>query len=212
MSPLIFSDKDPADSLKNRYSSVFGESGFLKVRMIVNRAGIIHLSFNELFHQRALTMIGKLIPNAKPGPPAGSEQFRGLVRQLLSSEQGPAPDFEANPFLKNGTTFQRRVWRLISELSPGETITYGELAVAAGSPGGARAVGNACNQNPLALIIPCHRVVAANGLGGFAGDLSVKRKLLELEKKRGKKTKFHLTGEHITENFQPQFHPLEQVG
>ena len=72
---------------------------------------------------------------------------------------------------------------MISVIKPGETTTYGELATAAGSPGGARAVGQACNKNPLALLIPCHRVVAANGPGGFAGDLEMKLKLLEIEKK-----------------------------
>ena len=63
----------------------------------------------------------------------------------------------------------------------GTTITYRELAELAGSPKGSRAAGMACGANPLAVIIPCHRVVAANGLGGFAGGLAIKKALLDLE-------------------------------
>ncbi|MCK4837946.1 MAG: MGMT family protein [Desulfobulbaceae bacterium] len=99
--------------------------------------------------------------------------------------QKPTPDFNHNPFLKNGTEFQQKIWRLISLIKPGETTTYGKLAIAAGSPGGGRAVGQACNQNPLALIIPCHRVVAKNGPGGFAADLAIKLQLLQMEKNFG---------------------------
>ena len=112
------------------------------------------------------------------------DSVKRLVRQILGAgQEKPAPDFRHNPFLKNGTPFQQKIWRMISHIKPGETTTYGELAAAAGSPGGARAVGQACNQNPLALIIPCHRVVAADGPGGFAGDLAIKLKLLEIDKK-----------------------------
>jgi methylated-DNA-[protein]-cysteine S-methyltransferase len=71
------------------------------------------------------------------------------------------------PVTTGGTPFQQRVWRALAEIPPGEVRTYGELAVALGS--GARAVGSACRSNPLPVIIPCHRVVAAAGLGGYAG-------------------------------------------
>lgn len=69
--------------------------------------------------------------------------------------------------IPGGTPFQQRVWRALADLPPGAVRTYGELARSLGS--GARAVGNACRHNPLAVIIPCHRVVGANGLGGYAG-------------------------------------------
>lgn len=180
MTPLDFSNKSPAGAPGKGYSALLAEVGFLKAWLILNQSGIIHLSFNEIYHHRALAILGKSIPN---GQPAGIEHIRKLIRQLLSPlAERPVADFQTNPFLKNATSFQRRVWSYLCRLGPGETITYGELAAAAGSPGGARAAGNACNRNPLAWIIPCHRVVAANSLGGFAGDLRVKRKLLELEK------------------------------
>jgi len=83
-----------------------------------------------------------------------------------------------------GTLFQRRVWEALREITPGRTITYGELAKRLGTS--ARAVGGACRANPCPIVVPCHRVLAANGLGGFAGDISgrkleVKRSLLRHE-------------------------------
>lgn len=83
-----------------------------------------------------------------------------------------------------GTAFQRRVWRELQAIPAGETLTYGQLAGQIGS--GARAVGNACRANPCPLVVPCHRVVGARGLGGFAGErsgrkLAIKRWLLQHE-------------------------------
>ncbi len=83
-----------------------------------------------------------------------------------------------------GTAFQRRVWKALLNILPGQTRTYGELARELGSS--PRAVGGACRRNPIPLLIPCHRVVAANGDGGFAGHTSgrwmdIKRWLLEHE-------------------------------
>jgi methylated-DNA-[protein]-cysteine S-methyltransferase len=63
----------------------------------------------------------------------------------------------------------------------GETVTYGELAALAGNPRAARAVGGACGRNPVLIIVPCHRVVASHGLGGFGGGLDLKQRLLHLE-------------------------------
>lgn len=81
-----------------------------------------------------------------------------------------------------GTHFQRRIWQLLDEIAPGETISYGELARRAMSPRGARAAGSACSRNPLPLRLPCHRVVSCDGgLGGFTGDLRLKAVLLARE-------------------------------
>jgi O-6-methylguanine DNA methyltransferase len=86
-----------------------------------------------------------------------------------------------SPLLAAGTDFQQKVWHYISAVPYGSNITYQRLAQLAGSSKGARAAGMACGANPLALIIPCHRVVAVNGLGGFAGGVSIKKALLALE-------------------------------
>ena len=77
--------------------------------------------------------------------------------------------------------FTRRVWETMQTIPFGETITYQELATRAGSPRGARAVGAACGANRLLLVVPCHRVVAGSGLGGFGPGLEWKRTLLALE-------------------------------
>jgi methylated-DNA-[protein]-cysteine S-methyltransferase len=88
------------------------------------------------------------------------------------------------PTRPGGTLFQRRVWQAIAAIAPGVTRTYGELAAELGSS--ARAVGGACRANPCPLVVPCHRIVARRGLGGFAGDrggrlLDIKRWLLAHE-------------------------------
>jgi len=82
--------------------------------------------------------------------------------------------------------FTEKVRKAAAAIPYGETATYGELAARAGSPGAARAVGRVMNRNPLPPVIPCHRVVAADGLGGFASGTEMKKKMLDLEKKRGK--------------------------
>lgn len=86
------------------------------------------------------------------------------------------------PLAPHGTAFQQRVWTASRTIPYGETRTYGELAAAIDSPNASRAVGMANHRNPIPIIIPCHRVIGANGtLTGYAGGLEVKRKLLALE-------------------------------
>lgn len=86
------------------------------------------------------------------------------------------------PVRAEGTDFQRGVWKALCRIPYGETRTYGEIAREVGSPRGARAVGMACNRNPVMLLIPCHRVVGSNGkLVGFAGGIAMKEALLQLE-------------------------------
>jgi methylated-DNA-[protein]-cysteine S-methyltransferase len=86
------------------------------------------------------------------------------------------------PLAPRGTAFQLRVWRALGTISCGETRTYGELAVQVGVPKAARAVGAAVGQNPIAILIPCHRVLGADGrLSGYAGGLARKAALLTLE-------------------------------
>ncbi|MBO4633018.1 MAG: MGMT family protein, partial [Lentisphaeria bacterium] len=81
-----------------------------------------------------------------------------------------------------GTPFHRKVWQELCKIPYGEAATYGEIAVRIGMPGGARAVGQACHRNPIPILIPCHRVVAANrSPGGYGGGLELKLRLLDLE-------------------------------
>ena len=88
------------------------------------------------------------------------------------------------PFKLHGTDFQQRVWQALTQIPAGKTLTYGQLADRLGS--GARAVGNACRNNPVSLIVPCHRVVSVTGIGGYSGktdgrEISRKKWLLNHE-------------------------------
>ena len=84
--------------------------------------------------------------------------------------------------VSGGTEFQRAVWQAMQKITAGQTRSYGEIARLIGKPKAVRAVGGACGANPIPLLIPCHRVLAANGnIGGFSGGLEWKRLLLERE-------------------------------
>jgi len=98
------------------------------------------------------------------------------LRQLCASLAARPLQFPAG-----ASPFRRRVWEAIRQIPLGQTVTYRELATRIGSPGAARAVGGACAANRLLLAVPCHRVVASRGLGGFALGLEWKRRLLALE-------------------------------
>jgi methylated-DNA-[protein]-cysteine S-methyltransferase len=104
-----------------------------------------------------------------------------LRRQLEEYFAGERRDFELE-LAPRGTPFQLSVWRQLCAIPYGETASYGEIAGAVGQPGAARAVGGANNRNPIAIVIPCHRVIGANGtLTGYGGGLPRKQRLLSLE-------------------------------
>lgn len=89
------------------------------------------------------------------------------------------------PLDLGGTRFQRSVWTVLRTIESGRTLSYGEVAKAVGRPGASRAVGAACGANPLPVLIPCHRVLAAGGkIGGFSGGMKWKRLLLAREGRR----------------------------
>lgn len=124
-----------------------------------------------------------MIPNTICVPPS-TPLDQAIAAQLHAYCADPGHTWTLSVDLR-GTPFQVRVWKLLQKIPPGEVRTYGSLAAELGSS--ARAVGNACRRNPLLLVVPCHRVVAANGLGGFSGArlgrwLDVKRALLDHER------------------------------
>lgn len=107
--------------------------------------------------------------------------LRRAAEELAEYFAGVRQDFTV-PVRAEGTDFQRGVWEALRRIPYGETRTYGEIAGQVDSPRGARAVGMACNRNPVMLFIPCHRVVGSNGkLVGFAGGVAMKEALLQLE-------------------------------
>jgi methylated-DNA-[protein]-cysteine S-methyltransferase len=102
--------------------------------------------------------------------------------QLEAYFAGDRKDFDL-PLAASGTPFQQRVWAALRDVGYGETATYGEIARRLGLPPGAsRAVGAANGRNPIAIVVPCHRVIGSNGtLTGYAGGLARKERLLSLE-------------------------------
>ena len=82
---------------------------------------------------------------------------------------------------EKGTFFEKQVWKALLRIRPGTVRTYGWIAGKIGKPKAARAVGNALKKNPLAPMVPCHRVISSNGIGGYAGGVEKKRRLLERE-------------------------------
>jgi len=110
--------------------------------------------------------------------------FPDAVDQLEAYFAGERTDFDLELSLV-GSEFQRRVWQALLTIPYGETRSYGEIAEQIGAPGAARAVGLANGRNPIAIIVPCHRVIGASGnLTGYGGGLDRKRTLLDLEKRR----------------------------
>ena len=104
-------------------------------------------------------------------------------RQLTEYFAGKRRDFDL-PLAAGGTPFQQRVWDALRRIPYGETISYGELARRIGKPTASRAVGAANGRNPIAIVVPCHRVIGADGtLIGYGGGLPVKEALLALERR-----------------------------
>jgi O-6-methylguanine DNA methyltransferase len=102
----------------------------------------------------------------------------GALKKILAGRQPK----EFPPLDMVGTEFQKSVWSAMRKISPGKTKSYGEIAAAIGKPKAVRAVGGACGANPVPVLVPCHRVLAANKkLGGFGGGLDWKRSLLKRE-------------------------------
>lgn len=113
--------------------------------------------------------------------PAEHPLLRQMERELVEYFEGTRTSFDV-PLALRGTDFQLRVWNALLEIPFGETRTYGQLAAKLGVDGGSRAVGHANGDNRVAIVVPCHRVIAADGtLGGYGGGLEMKRFLLNLE-------------------------------
>lgn len=124
-----------------------------------------------------------LLGQEAAGDCAGKETLlsREAARQLTEYAAGERQQFDL-PLFPVGTPFQQRVWALLRQIPWGESCTYGQLAARLGMPGASRAVGNAVGANPIPILIPCHRVLAAGErLGGFRLGAELKRELLRLE-------------------------------
>ncbi len=139
--------------------------------------GCLHLSADE----EALTAIA-LVPEEERGRDLPSALLLQAKKELSEYFSGARQTFSV-PLAPRGTDFQRRVWQVLSTIPYGETLTYGEVAARLGNKQASRAVGGAVGKNPLLIMIPCHRVLAAGGhIGGFSCGVEIKKMLHEIEK------------------------------
>lgn len=141
------------------------------------------LRYVEYMERRSLKRMIAAHANDHPGATwePSVRELRPLVEQVEQYFCGTRKTFQV-PLDPAGSEHQRRVWRALAGIPYGETRSYGDIAKAIGEPRAARAVGLAANQNPLVIVVPCHRVIGADGkLVGYAGGLPRKKALLALE-------------------------------
>jgi methylated-DNA-[protein]-cysteine S-methyltransferase len=156
--------------MSKRYWSLI-ESPFQKFAAWVDEEGRL-----LRFHLRAAGA-ARVDPEAENN----SRKLGEVQRQVNQYAQGKRRDFEFE-LAADGPEFDKKVWKALMSIPYGTTTSYGAVAKQVGSPSAARAVGAANGKNPIALIVPCHRVIGANGtLTGYGGGLPLKRKLLEHE-------------------------------
>ncbi len=148
------------------------------VPLVFSNKGILALTLPKPSEGDAILWVSERWPEAELDP----EALGGLKARLMSYFEGERVTFD-DPVDWNGATgFQIAVWQATRAIPWGEVRSYGEIALAVGRPGGARAVGQALSVNPVPIIVPCHRVVRSDGtLGGFTGGIELKRRLLALE-------------------------------
>ena len=134
----------------------------------------------KLIHFRS----GPRARRAERGWVEDARPFEAAIAQLAEYFAGGRQDFDL-PLAPEGTSFQRTVWQALTRIPYGETTSYSTLAQRIGKPQASRAVGLANGANPLPIVVPCHRVIGADGsLTGFGGGLDIKRKLLALEREQ----------------------------
>ncbi|WP_102416944.1 methylated-DNA--[protein]-cysteine S-methyltransferase [Mycobacterium sp. 4858] len=130
-----------------------------------------------------LRMVDQTYEPSRTGWTPNPAAFQEATEQLDAYFAGELTDFDFE-FELRGSDFQRRVWSALQTIPYGETRSYGKIADQIGAPGSARAVGLANGHNPIAIVVPCHRVIGANGsLTGYGGGLERKQTLLGLERK-----------------------------
>jgi len=118
--------------------------------------------------------------NGKHSLSPAPKEIEKALKAYFDGDFGEIQSISLNP---SGTEFQKEVWRVLRTIPPGSTLSYSEVAKKIGRPKAFRAVAKACASNPVALFIPCHRVIAKNGsLSGFRGGVEMKKTLLNLER------------------------------
>ncbi len=149
------------------------ETPLCEIILAGNAEGLSHLHLNTGKGKRSFKVLKEWVPN--------DGFFADTIKQIKAYCNGKQKKFNVmlNP---QGTDFQKKVWRELSEIAYGKLRTYKDIAIAIGNKKASRAVGMANSKNPIPLIIPCHRVIGSNGkLTGFAHGLAMKKKLIDFE-------------------------------
>ena len=161
---------------------------YLSGRVTMNYQAFIETKIGRIGIAEEGQFLTHLWFHQKKSPAGAIEKWtpclRDVAKQLDEYLDGKRKEFDL-PLKLHGTAFQRVVWNALLTIPYGETRSYGEIAKQIGNPRACRAVGMANHWNPIAIIVPCHRVIGANGsLTGFGGGLPLKQQLLDIEGKR----------------------------
>ena len=166
--------------MRKKYYYIFQtEAGWIGVEG--SSQGVCRTSLPKGSHEDAL----KAFDPGNTYQEGTKDYFSSLVRDFTNYFRGLPVEFKVQLDFEGLTSFEKAVYQATMTIPYGETRSYGWIAARTGKPGAARAAGQALGRNPLPILVPCHRVLAANGtIGGFSGGLSLKEYLLKLEQKR----------------------------
>jgi AraC family transcriptional regulator of adaptative response/methylated-DNA-[protein]-cysteine methyltransferase len=158
-----------------RIAWIVAKTSLGPILLAASGRGVCRLSFNE-----GAKELARIFPKAELVE--GGPELASLIDRVIAQVEQPGRAHDI-PLDIAGTAFQQRVWEQLRRIPPGETRSYSELAAAAGHPRAVRAAGSANGANPVAVLVPCHRVVRADGLtGGYAYGEAIKKELLKREK------------------------------
>lgn len=168
-------------SLTSGFSAARLASPVGEVVLVWDAEGVIRALDFEDHEARLQRLLRRHYGACVLAPAIAPETLRAGLARFFA---GDLAAIDALPVRTNGTAFQRRVWTALRGIPAGRTRTYGELAAAIGAPTASRAVGLANGANPIAIVVPCHRVIGADGgLTGYGGGLARKRWLLDHERR-----------------------------
>lgn len=169
-----------SDSVNPIHIGYFDESPFGRIYLAVSAHGLCKVSSESETITQFAEEVEELYPSAEII--FDNDHLSELIRKLDDYFSGERHNIDYPLDLKSMTPFGEKVLTACAKVGYGETVSYGDLALLAGSPGASRAVGTVMSKNPLPIVIPCHRVISASGkIGGYTGGLHKKRLLMTIE-------------------------------